>query len=230
MFWIFYDWTFWVFVVPGILLGLWANLKVKDAYAKYSKVRVAKGVTGYDAARAILNANGLQDVRIEKIAGTMTDHFDPRDNVVRLSAPVYEGASVAAVGIAAHECGHAVQYAQSYAPMKVRGALVGATNFSSMFSIFFVMLGVICVFPPLAYFGVGLFALVALFQLVTLPVEFNASRRAITALEGSGVFREEELDGVDQVLTAAALTYVAALVSAVLQLLRLLVIAKGSDR
>lgn len=230
MFWIFYDWTFWVFVVPGILLGLWANLKVKDAYAKYSKVRVAKGVTGYDAARAILNANGLQDVRIEKIAGTMTDHFDPRDNVVRLSAPVYEGASVAAVGIAAHECGHAVQYAQSYAPMKVRGALVGATNFSSMFSIFFVMLGVIFVFPPLAYFGVGLFALVALFQLVTLPVEFNASRRAITALEGSGVFREEELDGVDQVLTAAALTYVAALVSAVLQLLRLLVIAKGSDR
>ncbi len=230
MFWIFYDWTFWVFVVPGILLGIWADLKVKNAYAKYSKVRVAKGVTGYDAARAILNANGLQDVRIEKIGGTMTDHFDPRENVVRLSAPVYEGASVAAVGIASHECGHAVQYAMGYTPMKVRGALVGATNFSSMFSIFFVMLGVIFAFPPLAYFGVGLFALVALFQLITLPVEFNASRRAIAALEGSGVFREEELDGVDRVLTAAALTYVAALVSTVLQLLRLLVIARNSDR
>ena len=230
MFWIFYDWTFWAFVVPGILLGIWADLKVRSAYAKYSKVRVAKGVTGYDAARAILNANGLYDVRIEKIGGTMTDHFDPRENVVRLSAAVYDGATVAAVGIASHECGHAVQYAESYAPMKVRGALVGATNFSSMFSIFFVMLGVLFAFPPLAYFGVGLFALVALFQLITLPVEFNASRRAIAALEGSGVFREEELDGVDQVLTAAALTYVAALVSAVLQLLRLLIIAKGSDR
>ena len=230
MFWIFYDWTFWVFVVPGILLGIWADLKVKSAYAKYSKVRVAKGVTGYDAARAILNANGLGHVRIEKIGGTMTDHFDPRENVVRLSAAVYDGASVAAVGIASHECGHAVQYAQSYTPMKVRGALVGATNFSSMFSMFFVVLGVIFAFPPLAYFGVGLFGLVALFQLITLPVEFNASRRAIAALEGSGVFREEELNGVDQVLTAAALTYVAALVSTVLQLLRLLVIARNSDR
>ncbi len=230
MFWIFYDWTFWVFVVPGILLGIWADLKVKSAYAKYSKVKVAKGVTGYDAARAILNANGLQHVRIEKIGGTMTDHFDPRENVVRLSAAVYEGATVAAVGIASHECGHAVQYAQSYTPMKVRGALVGATNFSSMFSIFFVMLGVLFAFPPLAYFGVGLFGLVALFQLITLPVEFNASRRAVSALEGSGVFREEELNGVDQVLTAAALTYVAALVSTVLQLLRLLVIARNSDR
>lgn len=230
MFWIFYDWTFWVFVVPGILLGIWADLKVRSAYAKYSKVKVAKGVTGYDAARAILNANGLGYVRIEKIGGTMTDHFDPRENVVRLSAAVYDGATVAAVGIASHECGHAVQYAESYTPMKVRGALVGATNFSSMFSIFFVMLGVLFAFPPLAYFGVGLFGLVALFQLITLPVEFNASRRAIAALEGSGVFREEELNGVDQVLTAAALTYVAALVSTVLQLLRLLVIARSSDR
>ena len=230
MFWIFYDWTFWVFVVPGLLFGIWAQMKVKAAYEKYQKVRVARGITGYDAARAILNANGLHDVRIEKIAGTMTDHFDPRDNVVRLSAPVYDGASVASVGIAAHECGHAVQYAKGYAPMKVRGALVGATNFSSMTSMLFVMLGVIFAFPALAYFGVALFGILVFFQLITLPVEFNASRRAIEALEGSGAFREEELDGVDQVLTAAALTYIAALVSAVLQLLRLLVIAKNSDR
>ena len=230
MFWIFYDWTFWVFMVPAMLIGLFAQMKVKNAYEKYAKVRVARGITGYDAARAILNANGLHDVRIEKIGGVMTDHFDPRENVVRLSAAVYDGASVASVGIAAHECGHAVQYAQSYSPMKVRGALVGATNFSSMFSMLFVVLGVIFSFPALAYFGVGLFAIVAFFQLITLPVEFNASRRAIEALEASGAFREEELDGVDQVLTAAALTYVAALVSAVLQLLRLLVIAKNSDR
>ena len=230
MFWIFYDWTFWVFMVPAMLIGIWAQTKVQNAYNKYKKVRIARGITGYDAARAILNANGLYDVRIEKIGGTMTDHFDPRENVVRLSAAVYDVASVASGGIAAHECGHAVQYAKGYTPMKVRGALVGATNFSSMFSILFVVLGVIFASPVLAYFGVGLFAVVALFQLITLPVEFNASRRAIDALEQSGVFREEELDGVDQVLTAAALTYVAALVSAVLQLLRLLAIARNSDR
>ena len=230
MFWIFMDWTFWVFMVPAMLIGAWAQMKVQSAYNKYKNVRVARSITGYDAARAILNANGLHDVRIEKIGGTMTDHFDPRENVVRLSAAVYDTASVAAVGIAAHECGHAVQYAKNYSPMKVRGALVGATNFSSMFSMLFVVLGVIFSSPVLAYFGVGLFAVVALFQLITLPVEFNASRRAIDALEQSGAFREEELDGVDKVLTAAALTYVAALVSAVLQLLRLLVIARNSDR
>ena len=230
MFWIFYDPTFWIFMVPAMLIGVWAQMKVQSAYNKYAKVKVAKGITGYDAARAILNANGLQHVRIEKIGGTMTDHFDPRENVVRLSAAVYEKATVASVGIAAHECGHAVQYALGYKPMKVRGALVGATNFSSMFSMLFVVMGVIFSAPVIAYFGVGLFAVVTLFQLITLPVEFNASRRAVEALEGSGVFREEELDGVDKVLTAAALTYVAALVSSVLQLLRLLVIAKNSDR
>ncbi len=227
---IFFDPTFWIFMVPAMLIGLWAQIKVTTAYNKYKQVRVARGLTGYDAARAILNANGLYDVRIEKIAGEMTDHFDPRENVVRLSADVYDQASVASVGIAAHECGHAVQYAKGYTPMKIRGALVGATNFSSLFSMMFVILGVIFANPLLAYFGVGLFAVVALFQLITLPVEFNASRRAIKALEGSGAFREEELDGVDKVLTAAALTYVAALVSAVLQLLRLLVIARSSDR
>ena len=227
---IFFDPTFWIFMVPAMLIGLWAQIKVTTAYNKYKKVRVANGLTGHDAARAILNANGLQHVRIEKIAGEMTDHFDPRANVVRLSAAVYDTASVAAVGIAAHECGHAVQYAHNYAPMKVRGALVGVTNFSSMFSMIFVIIGLIFASPAIAYFGVGLFALVALFQLITLPVEFNASRRAIKALEGSGAFRESELNGVDKVLTAAALTYVAALVSAVLQLLRLLVIARGSDR
>ena len=227
---IFFDPTFWIFMVPAMLIGLWAQLKVQSAYNKYKKVRIAGRITGYDAARAILNANGLHDVRIERISGTMTDHFDPRANVVRLSAEVYDSASVAAVGIAAHECGHAVQYAHGYTPMKVRGALVGATNFSSMFSMIFVIIGVLFASPALAYFGVGLFAIVALFQLITLPVEFNASRRAIKALEGSGAFREDELDGVDKVLTAAALTYVAALVSAVLQLLRLLVIARGSDR
>ena len=227
---IFYDWTFWVFSIPALLIGLWAQIKVTTAYNKYKQVRVARGLTGYDAARAILNANGLYDVRIEKIPGEMTDHFDPRENVVRLSSDVYDRATVASVGIAAHECGHAVQYAKGYTPMKVRGALVGATNFSSLFSMMFVVLGVIFANPVLAYAGVIMFAVVALFQLVTLPVEFNASRRAIKALEGSGAFREEELDGVDKVLTAAALTYVAALVSAVLQLLRLLVIARSSDR
>ncbi|MBE6639437.1 MAG: zinc metallopeptidase [Ruminococcaceae bacterium] len=227
---IFFDWTFWVFMVPAFLIGLWAQSKVTSAYNKYSKIKVAGRITGYDAARAILNANGLYHVQIERIGGTMTDHFDPRSNVLRLSAAVYDTASVAAVGIAAHECGHAIQYAQAYAPMKVRGALVSVTNFSSMFSMIFVVLGLIFSSPVLAYFGVGLFAIVALFQLITLPVEFNASRRAIDALEGSGAFKEEELDGVDQVLTAAALTYVAALVSAVLQLLRLLVIARNSDR
>jgi Zn-dependent membrane protease YugP len=227
---IFYDWTFWVFMIPAMLLGLWAQAKVSSAYEKYSKVKLSNGITGYDAARAILNANGLHHVEIERIGGQMTDHFDPRQNVVRLSAAVYDTASVAAVGIAAHECGHAVQYAKNYSPMKVRGALVGVTNFSSIFSMLFVIMGVMFSSPVVAYFGVGLFSVVALFQLITLPVEFNASRRAIDALEGSGAFKEAELDGVDRVLTAAALTYVAALVSAVLQLLRLLVIARNSDR
>ena len=219
---IFFDPTFWIFMVPAMLIGIWAQIKVTTAYHKYKQVRVARGLTGYDAARAILNANGLYDVRIEKIAGEMTDHFDPRANVVRLSADVYDKASVASVGIAAHECGHAVQYAKGYTPMKIRGALVGATNFSSLFSMMFVILGVVFANPLLAYFGVGLFAVVALFQLITLPVEFNASNRALEQMEAMGIVADDnEARGAKKVLSAAALTYVAALASAVATLIRI---------
>ncbi len=225
---IWFDWTI-IIMIPAILLGLIVQIRLSTTYSKYSKVQSRTGMTGYTAARRILDAAGLRHVPIECIQGELTDHFDPRSNVLRLSNGVYNSSSVAAIGVAAHECGHAIQYAEEYTPMKVRGALVKVTNFSSSISMFIVILGLIFSFRELALVGVALFSVVVLFKLVTLPVEFNASRRAVKILDG--YMDREELSGVKSVLSAAAMTYVAALVSAIFQLIRLLaIVGGGRDR
>lgn len=225
---IWFDWTI-IIMIPAILLGLIVQIRLSTTYSRYSKVQSRTGMTGYTVARRILDAAGLRHVPIECIQGELTDHFDPRSNVLRLSNGVYNSSSVAAIGVAAHECGHAIQYAEEYTPMKVRGALVKVTNFSSSISMFIVILGLIFSFRELALVGVALFSVVVLFQLVTLPVEFNASRRAVKILDG--YMDREELSGVKSVLSAAAMTYVAALVSAIFQLIRLLaIVGGGRDR
>ena len=224
---IWFDWTI-IIMIPAILLGLIVQIRLSTTYSRYSKVQSRTGMTGYTAARRILDAAGLRHVPIECIQGELTDHFDPRSNVLRLSNGVYNSSSVAAIGGAAHECGHAIQYAEEYTPMKVRGALVKVTNFSSSISMFIVILGLIFSFRELALVGVALFSVVVLFQLVTLPVEFNASRRAVKIL--NGYMDREELSGVKSVLSAAAMTYVAALASTLAQLLRLIIISRGNRR
>ena len=222
---IWYDSTL-LILIPGILLGMIAQILMQSTYTKYAAIKSAAGLTGYTAARRILDGAGLYHVQIEMIGGELSDHFDPRANVLRLSQGVYQSPSVAAIGVAAHECGHAIQYAESYLPMKVRGALVKTTNFSSSFSFLIVLVGMLFSIPEIAYVGIGLFLVVVFFQLVTLPVEFNASARALSVLRG-GILPEEEMEGVKKVLSAAALTYVAAFVNAVLQLLRLVSIVNG---
>ena len=181
-------------------------------------------------ARLILDDNGLRDVPVQRISGSLTDHYDPRDRVVRLSDSVYGSGSIAAIGVAAHEVGHAVQHATHYAPMKLRSAIIPATNIGSTLSIPLILIGLIFNSQPLALAGVALFSLVALFQLVTLPVEFNASRRALVTLETRDILSREELSGARSVLTAAALTYVAALIQSLAQLLRLLILVGGRRR
>lgn len=220
-----FDVYYLILIIPALLLSIWAQARVKGSFAKFSKVRTARGATGEQAARAILDGNGLQNVRIEHIAGELTDHFDPRSNVVRLSDSVYATPSVAAVGVAAHECGHAVQYAKGYAPMKLRAAIIPVTNIGSKLSTPLILLGIVLSIGPLVNLGLLLFATMTLFQLVTLPVEFNASRRALATLEGANMLEDDELSGAKKVLSAAALTYVAALVMAAVQLLRMVLLA-----
>ena len=187
-------------------------------------------MTGFDAARMILDRNGLYHVRIEHIQGNLTDHYDPKADVIRLSDAVYNTASIAAVGVAAHEAGHAVQYATNYGPIRLRASIVSLTQFSSRWAIYILMFGILLSFGFLAKIGFWLYAVVAFFQLVTLPVEFNASRRALTALEDGGALDREELSGARKVLSAAAMTYVAALLSALVQLLRLWSIVQSNER
>ena len=223
-----FDYTYLIFCLPPLLLALWAQYKVKSTFAQYSKVASDRGMTGRDAARLILDANGLYDVPVSRISGELTDHFDPRENVIRLSDTVCDVRSAAAVGVAAHEAGHAVQYAVGYSPMKLRSALVPVTNIGSRLSMPLVLLGILLSFETLAYVGVILFSATAIFQLVTLPVEFDASRRALAALEGAGM-SAEGVKSAKKVLSAAALTYVAALLTAVGNLLRLLVLVRRND-
>ncbi|MBQ7499755.1 MAG: zinc metallopeptidase [Clostridia bacterium] len=220
---------FWylIFCIPPLLLGLWASYNVRATYNKYGKIQNASGMTGAEAARRILAQNGISNVAIEMIRGDLTDHFDPKANVIRLSQDVYNSATPAAVGVAAHETGHAIQYANGYTPMKIRGALIPVANFGSQAGIWIVILGVILGIRPLAMFGVIAFGALVLFQLVTLPVEFNASNRAIKALREDGRMSETEISQSSKVLRAAALTYVAALASAVGSFLRLLMMVSG---
>lgn len=225
-----FDLTYIVLVLPAILLGFWAQMRVQSTYARYSQVRARRGITADQAARFILDQNGLRDVPIQRVSGSLTDHYDPRERVVRLSDSVYGSPSIAAIGVAAHEVGHAVQHAEGYAPMRLRSAIVSVTNIGSTLSIPLVLLGIVLNFSGLAMLGVALFGLVAFFQLVTLPVEFNASHRALATLESRDILSMEEMQGAKRVLTAAALTYVAALIQSLAQLLRLMILVGGRRR
>ena len=220
----FYDWTI-ILMLPGLLLGMWAQYKVKSAYAKYAKISTSRGVTADDVSRDILSKGAKMPVSVEPIQGKLTDNFDPRSNTLRLSEGVYNSSSISAVGIAAHECGHALQQSDAYVPLKMRTAIVPVVKFGSMayFPIF--LIGLLASWEPLLYAGIICFAATLVFSLITLPVEFNASKRAMAMLRSGGYMNEEELSGVRAVLTAAALTYVAAAISSLLQLLRLLLIA-----
>ncbi len=226
MFW-FYDYYYIVLVMPMLLLAFWAQWNVKNTFKKYSKVLSYRGLTGHDAARRILDANGLQNVVIKRVAGDLTDHYDPRTNTVNLSESVYDSQSVAAIGVAAHEVGHAVQHAVGYVPIKIRMAIIPVTQFASSMAIPLVLLGLALSFPALAFMGCIFFGAATVFQLVTLPVEFNASRRALNTLETNGILNGKELEGSKNVLSAAAMTYVAALAVSLAQLLRLLLIVGG---
>lgn len=223
----YFDYWYLVLVVPALLVSVWAQFKVKTTFSKYSNRAVGCGMTGADASRYIQQANGIR-TGLESVPGTLSDHFDPRNNTIRLSSPVYGQATVAAVGVAAHETGHAIQHAVGYGPVKLRTSLVPITNFVSGLSPVLILLGMMMAMDPLAYAGIALFSVATLFQLVTLPVEFNASRRAVVALEQSGQFSEEELKGVKKVLTAAALTYVAALLVSLMSLLRIILVVSGN--
>lgn len=221
------DWTI-LIVLPAFIFTLWAQVSVQSAYQKYSRVRNAYGMTGADAARRILNQNGLHHIRIEMIPGEMTDHYDPRAGVIRLSEGVYHTASVAAVGIAAHEAGHAVQHATKYGALKIRNAIIPVCRFGSIAAMPLFFIGLLLVSDVLMTVGILAYSVVTLFQLITLPVEFNASRRAIKAIEGWGYMSNDESRGSRKVLRAAAMTYVAALATSLLTLLRLLLILSGN--
>ncbi|PZN13461.1 MAG: peptidase [Bacillota bacterium] len=207
---------------PALLLALWAQGKVSSAYERYSRVRAANGLTGAQVAESLLRSAGIHDVRIEPIRGHLTDHYDPRRKVVRLSEGVYYGSSVAAQGIAAHEVGHVLQHATGYVWLGLRNAIIPATQFGSQLAFPLFFLGLILSLRPLIDLGILLFSLAVIFQVVTLPVEFNASARALASLAGGGYLQPAEVRGARSVLQAAALTYVAAMVMAVMQLLYLL--------
>ena len=217
----YYDSSYFL-VLIGAVLCIWAQFRVKSTFNKYAQVRSRTGMTGAQAAQKILQMSGIYDVRIEHIGGSLTDHYDPANKVLRLSDTVYGSTSVAAIGVAAHECGHAVQHDKGYAPLKFRSALVPAANIGSKAGIPLILLGaVLGMNQLLIQIGIWVFALAVLFQVVTLPVEFNASGRALAMLGNYGMMERDEVSGCKKVLSAAALTYVAAAASSILQLLRL---------
>lgn len=219
----YFDPTYLV-VLPAMLISLWAQLNVTSTFKKYSKVPSDNGMTGYDAARRILDSNGLQNVDVIRTPGNLTDHYDPKSNVIRLSDSVYGVRSAAAVGVAAHEAGHAVQHATGYGPIKLRMAVIPVANIGSNLALPLFFLGLLLSFPTLCYLGIAFFCGAVFFQLVTLPVEFNASRRALDTLKGSRMQSETGLKAAKKVLSAAALTYVAALFVSLANLLRLILI------
>jgi Zn-dependent membrane protease YugP len=230
-----FDWTYLVLVLPCVLLSLWASSSVKSTFNKYSSQLSQRRITGADAAQRVLNQNGVSGVRIERVSGNLTDHYDPRTNVIRLSEGVYDSTSTAAIGVACHEAGHAVQYAMGYAPIKLRAAIIPITNIGSKLAMPLILLGLVLTFLEgfsfmLVYLGIACFGLSLVFQLVTLPVEFNASRRAISAIEQGGILTEAEQRGAKKTLKAAAMTYVAATAVSLAQLVRLLVIFGGRRR
>lgn len=222
----YWDWTM-ILVIPGLLLGLWAQMRVSSAFRKYSAVYARSGMSAEDVARSMLNQAGCGNVSIRNVSGNLTDHYDPRNNTLRLSDGVYGSSSVAAIGIAAHECGHAMQQHEGYAPLVLRSTLVPVVNLGSNLYFPIFLLGLLFSWEPLIYVGIACFALTLVFSLVTLPVEFNASGRALRVLDQQGYLSSEEMDGARAVLNAAAMTYVAAAISSLLQLVRLLIIARN---
>ena len=226
---IYYDSTY-ILVIIGFMLSIFASFGVKSTFSKYSGVYNSRGMTGRDAAREILDKNGLYSVGIEHVAGDLTDHYDPRANVIRLSDATYNSSSVAAVGVAAHEAGHAVQHAVGYTPIKLRNAFVPVVNIGSSLSMPLFILGLIMGREGLAFAGIVLFSAVLIFQLITLPVEFNASHRALVVLDSSGMLALDEVKQAGKVLKAAAMTYVAGVAATALQLLRLLLIFNSRRR
>ena len=224
-----FDWTYLYLLLPCILLSLWASSNVNSTFQKYSRQFSRRGLTGAEAAQRVLITNGVSGVRIERVSGNLTDHFDPRTNVIRLSDSVYSSTSTAAIGVACHEAGHAVQYADGYAPIKLRAAIIPLTNFGSKIAMPLILAGIL--FSTFGYFsdalvyaGIACFGFSLVFQLVTLPVEFNASRRAMQAIENANILTEEEQRGARKTLTAAAMTYVAATAVSLAQLLRLILL------
>ena len=228
-FFYYYDPTYFL-VILGFIFAMIASSGVQSAFRKYSKVKSARGYTGADAARKILDDHGLYHIRIEHVGGNLSDHFDPKANVIRLSDSTYSDTSVAAIGVAAHEAGHAVQHAVGYAPIKIRNAIVPAVNIASTLSMPLFILGLILSIPGLRTLGIILFSAALVFQVVTLPVEFNASRRALNILNQSVMLEYDELKGAKKVLSAAAMTYVAAVISTALQLLRLVLLSNSRRR
>ena len=230
----FFDFYYLIIVMPFVIISLYASYKVNSTYKRYSRTELANGISGAEAARMVLREAGLTAVRVEMCEGHLTDHYDPRNDTIYLSESVYHGRNAAACGVAAHEAGHAVQHAEEYVPVRIRTALVPVTNFGSSIGMWLIVIGVLLAalaefFVYVAFFGIILFSLTAIFQLVTLPVEFNASRRAMEALHASGSFSRAEEQGARRVLTAAAMTYVAALAVALAQLLRLLIIVANAS-
>ncbi len=229
-----FDWTYIILVLPAMIFSIWASINVNSTFEKYSKVKSHYGITGSMAARRLLDENGLSHVKIERVGGNLTDHFDPRTNVIRLSQSTYDNSSPAAIGVAMHEAGHAIQYATNYKPIKFRQAIIPITNFGSKLAIPLILIGTLLsflggIYSYIALAGVVLYGFCVLFQLVTLPVEFNASTRAVKALENSYMLRDEEVPIVKKVLRAAAMTYVAALALSLAQLLRLLLIVSRTS-
>ena len=231
----YYDWTYFIIVVPVFILAMVASGNVKSTFRKYAKIYSASRITGAEAAERVLRGHGVTNVRIEQISGSLTDNYDPRNNVIHLSRDVYSSTSVAAIGVAAHEAGHACQYADNYGPVRMRMAIIPMTNIGSQLSVPLIILGIVLsgfssIFYAMAYVGLFLFALCVFFQLVTLPVEFNASHRALESIDQQGMLSEEEIQGSKKVLHAAAMTYVAALAVAVAQLLRFALLVSGGSR
>ena len=231
----YFDWTYLVLVLPCVLLSLWASSSVNSTFKKYSQQHSRRGITGAQAADRVLRANGVFNVRIERVSGNLTDHYDPKANVIRLSDSVYNSTSTAAIGVACHEAGHAVQYAQSYGPIKLRAAIIPITNIGSKLAMPLILIGLLLVvFESLSYgfiyLGIACFGLSLVFQLVTLPVEFNASRRAMAAIESAELLTEEEQKCARKTLSAAAMTYVAATAVSLAQLLRLILVFGGRRR
>jgi len=230
-----FDLTYLVLVLPCVILSLWASMNVKSTFNTYSSKYSVRRITGAQAAQRVLQSNGISNVRVEKVSGHLTDHYDPKSNVIRLSDQVYDSTSIAAIGVACHEAGHAVQHATQYGPIKLRTAVIPITNIGSRLAMPLILIGVLLSYLgnfsyTLVYIGIACFAFTLVFELVTLPVEFNASRRAISAIEEYGLLSAEEIKGAKKTLTAAALTYIAAAAVTLAQLIRLILLFGNRGR